>query len=163
MVKAPEEEMVVGVIDEEIDMLDQADQDDDEPAEPAQKRVRPGGSVKKVKTRLEEKRKAEKVMKKKVTKKTATAAAVSPKKKGTKAEKAEKGAGGVPINAVATLKFLTKHPGSERTAIREKTGIENLGLPWLVAEGHVKETIVEGQRARQFTITKKGTTFLQKK
>jgi len=160
MVKTAQEELVVEVIDEELDMLDQVDGDSDEPAKPAQKRVRPGGSVKKVKSRLKEQREEQKVLKKKVTKKTAAAVAAPVKKKGPKAEK---GDSGVPINAIATLKFLTKHPGSERTAIREKTGIENLGLPWLVAEGHVKETVVEGQRARQFTITKKGTAFLQKK
>ena len=172
------EEKVVEIVDEEIDMLDQVEDDETEEEEEeekptVQKRVRPGGSVKKAKETVKKTNaKRKEKMAKKATKGPVKKVAKDVSKKlprgGTTTAtkvgrpRANRNDDGSPDNVVDTLKYLAKHPAAERTVIREATGIENLGLPWLVSEGHVKESVVEGQRARQFSITAKGKKYLTK-
>lgn len=48
---------------------------------------------------------------------------------------------------------------TSRAAIRKASGIEKLGLPWLVENGYVKQEVQEGQRAHAFSLTAKGKKF----
>ena len=96
------------------------------------------------------------------TKKVVSKATAKPTAKKGK-EKVDKGEYGTPESVVkATLAYFIANPGTTRTSARQETENKNLGLPWLIENGHVIQETEEGVRGYVFKVSASGKRLVKK-